>query len=88
MRTPNNIAGRLTEAIMGRVCEKLPDISTHDYNRICESVLAGLDHTEGIAVVPDNDWAFMAVITNWPKEKRQRFYRAVSEWFPSKDSGP
>ena len=85
MRCPNNISGRLTEAIMSRVREKLPDISAHDYNRVCESVLAGLDHTAGIAIVPDNDWAFMALVTDWPKEKRQRFYRAVSEWFPRKD---
>ncbi len=82
MKCPKTISGRLTEAIMGRVRDKLPEITTHDYNRVCESILAGLDHTEGIAVVPDNDWAFMATITNWPKEKRRQFYRAVNEWFP------
>ena len=81
MDSPKTISGRLTEAIMARVSEKLPDMSTHDYNRVWESVQAGLDHTEGIAVVPDNDWAFMAEITNWPKEKKQRFYRTVRAMF-------
>lgn len=67
---------------MRRVGEKLPELTPHDFNRIFEAVLAGLDHTEGVAVVPDNDWAFMAKITSWPKEKRKRFYLAVSQWFP------
>ena len=82
MKGTNNLTGRLTEAIMGRVREKLPDIGTDVYNRIFESVSAGLDHTDGIAVVPDNDWAFMAVVTSWPKEKKRRFYETVRQWFP------
>lgn len=86
MKGSKNITGRLTEAIMTRVREKLPDISTEFYNRIFEAVSAGLTHTDGIAVVPDNDWAFMAVITNWPKEKKQRFYNIVRQWFPEIDA--
>ena len=82
MRGPKDINGRLTEIIMSQVREKLPGMTSHDYNRIFESVLSGLQDTDGITVVPDNDWAFMAVITDWPKEKRRRFYRAISEWFP------
>ena len=77
MKAPKTIAGQLTEAIMVRVDEKLPELIPHDYNRIFEAVLDGLDHTEGIAVVPDNDWAFMAVITSFPKEKKKRLYAAI-----------
>ena len=82
MWCPKTISGRLTQGIMDRIDEKLPKLTSHDYNRICEAILAGLDYTKGIAVVPDNDWAFMAVITAWPKEKRRRFYLAIKEWFP------
>ena len=82
MKCPKTISGRLTNAIMDRVREKLPEITPHDNNRICEAIMAGLDHTEGIAVVPDNDWAFMAILTNWPKEKKKRFYLTVRKWFP------
>ena len=82
MKGSNSITGQLTEAIMSRVSEKLPDIGTDVYNRIFESVSVGLNHTNGIAVVPDNDWAFMAVVTNWPKEKKQLFYKIVRQWFP------
>ena len=87
MKAPKTIAGQLTEVIMGRVDEKLPELTPHDYNRIFEAVLAGLDDTDGIAVVPDNDWAFMAQITPWPREKKKRFYAAMRELFPEITSG-
>ncbi len=87
MKAPKTIAGRLTEAIMRRVDEKLPELTPHDYNRIFEAVLAGLCHTEGVAVVPDNDWAFMAKISAWPKEKKKRFYVAMNQLFPEAGEG-
>ena len=37
--------------------------------------------TPGKTVVPDNDWAMMAVITEWPKEKKLQFYSMVRSMF-------
>lgn len=39
MQTPNTEAGRLTEQVMAKVKAKLPDITTHEYNRTYEAVL-------------------------------------------------
>ena len=42
-------------------------------------VLGALNDADsiGLAIVPDNDHALMALVTSWPVAKRQRFYRAV-----------
>ena len=42
METPKTNAGRITERIMFKVREKLPEIETHEYNRTYEAVLAVL----------------------------------------------
>ncbi len=39
MQTPNNRAGRLTERVMAKVREALPELPTHEYNRTYEAVL-------------------------------------------------
>lgn len=39
MQTPDTQAGFLTEKIMQRVKEKLPDIQVNEYNRTYEAVL-------------------------------------------------
>jgi len=38
METPDTRAGRFTAQAMRRVKKKLPEISTHDYNRVYEAV--------------------------------------------------
>lgn len=43
MRTPDTKAGRLTELVMARVRGKLPELPTHEYNRVYECVLAELN---------------------------------------------
>ena len=42
MQTPNTRAGELTEHIMCRVRSKLPELPTHEYNRVYEAVLGEL----------------------------------------------
>ena len=42
MQTPDTEAGRLTETIMAGVKRRVPEIKTHEYNRIYEAVLEGL----------------------------------------------
>lgn len=39
METPNTKAGKTTEMIMASVRAKLPDITTHQYNRTYEAVM-------------------------------------------------
>lgn len=48
MEPTKNTAGRLTEAIMARVKGRLPEISTHEYNRTYEAVLETLKSADGI----------------------------------------
>ena len=43
MKTPETKAGRLTELIMARVRGKLPELPTHEYNRVYECVLGELN---------------------------------------------
>ena len=43
MKTPETKAGRLTELVMARVRGKLPELPTHEYNRVYECVLAELN---------------------------------------------
>ena len=43
MQTPNTKAGQLTELIMSRIRGKLPELPTHEYNRIYECVLGELN---------------------------------------------
>jgi len=43
MMTPDTKAGRLTDHIMARVRGKLPELPTHEYNRVYECVLAELN---------------------------------------------
>jgi hypothetical protein len=43
MQTPDTKAGRLTELVMARVRGKLPELQTHEYNRVYECVLAELN---------------------------------------------
>lgn len=43
MMTPETKAGRLTELVMARVRGKLPELPTHEYNRVYECVLAELN---------------------------------------------
>lgn len=38
----------LTEKIMSLVMKRLPDIQTHEYNRIFEAVYEGLEDAEGV----------------------------------------
>ena len=73
METPRTPAGKLTDHIMAA----LPEVE--NYNGIYTAVLGALNDADsvGLAIVPDNDHAFMAVVTRWPVAKRQRFYRAV-----------
>lgn len=71
MDTPKGISGRLTESIMSRVRERLPDIGTHEYNRTYEAVLDGLENTEDVMVVPDNDWAVVAKFRNLPMKRKR-----------------
>ena len=42
MKTPETTAGYLTDHIMARVRSKLPELPTHEYNRIFEAVLSEL----------------------------------------------
>lgn len=42
METLDTKAGNLTEKIMAKVVERLPNIQTHEYNRIYEAVLSVL----------------------------------------------
>lgn len=46
-QTPRTEAGQLTELTMLAVRERLPDISTHQYNRIYEAVLETLNFRFG-----------------------------------------
>lgn len=39
MKTPDTTAGELTDHIMCNVRSKLPELPTHEYNRIFEAVL-------------------------------------------------
>jgi len=73
METPRTPVGRLTDHIMAA----MPELG--NYNDIYIAVLGALKNADlvGLAIVPNNDHAFMTVITNWPVAKRQRFYRAV-----------
>ncbi len=73
METPRTPAGNLTDHIMAA----LPELE--NYNAIYIAVLGALNDADsaGIAIVPDNDHALMAVITNWPVAKRKRFYQIV-----------
>ena len=50
-----------------------------DYNGVYTAVLGALNDADsvGLAIVPDNDHAFMSVVTNWPVARRQRFYRVI-----------
>ena len=43
MKTPETKAGRLTELVMARIRGKLPELPTHEYNRVYECVLAELN---------------------------------------------
>lgn len=43
MQTPETKAGRLTELVMARIRGKLPELPTHEYNRVYECVLAELN---------------------------------------------
>lgn len=43
METPNTIEGAITEDIMRRIVRKLGKFPTHNYNRIYEAVLEGLN---------------------------------------------
>lgn len=73
METPRTSAGKLTEHIMAALPE------AENYNAVWAAVLGALNDADsvGLAIVPDNDHAFMAMIMNWPVAKRQRFYRTV-----------
>lgn len=39
MQTPNTPAGQTTERIMSKVRQKLPELPTHEYNRMYEACL-------------------------------------------------
>lgn len=43
MQTPNTIEGAITEDIMRRAVKKLGNFPTHNYNRLYEAVLEGLN---------------------------------------------
>lgn len=79
MDTPKTPQGKLTEHIMAA----MPEMPVDQYNRVYSCVLAGLNTADEIAIamVPDNDHAMMAIITNWPVPKRKRFYKAIEALF-------
>ncbi len=79
MKTPKTPQGKLTEHIMA----KMPEMPVEQYNRVYSAVLGGLNTADeiSIAVVPDNDWAMMAVLTEWPKQKKDQFYKLVRSMF-------
>ncbi len=77
MKTPSTSAGKLTEHIMAA----LPEVE--NYNAVWTAVLGALNDADsiGLAIVPDSDYALMALVTSWPTAKRQRFYRVVKVMF-------
>lgn len=58
METPRTKAGRLTNHIMAA----MPEMDTGQYNAVYIAVLGALNNIDavGLAIVPENDWAFMA----------------------------
>ena len=67
MKTPETTAGYLTENIMCRVRSKLPELPTHEYNRIYEAVLGELQ----CHVLPERQEA-SAQHSNAPGEPRSQ----------------
>lgn len=43
MQTPNTVAGAVTEDVMARVRRNLPEMKTHEYNRVYEAVLESMN---------------------------------------------
>ncbi len=79
MEAPKGISGRLTESIMARVRERLPDIETHEYNRTWEAVYDGLENTDDVMVVPDNDWAVVAKFSNLSMKSKRAIIAMMNE---------
>ena len=69
METPKNREGRLTEFVM----RNLNDFTTAQYNQIWGQVYNGLKqaHEVNIAIVPNNDRAFMAIFSELSLKKRK-----------------
>lgn len=81
METPRTREGRLTEHIMAQVSERMSDFDSGTYNRIYEGVLAGLGSAGELklAIVPDNDWGFMAKFAALPPKAKRAVMRAADE---------
>ena len=67
MQTPNTNEGILTERIMGRVRQKLPDIQTNEYNRTYEAVLEELTRYFQYNEVTVKE--FIGITANFANEK-------------------
>ena len=58
METPINQEGKMTERIMAGVKKRLPNIETHEYNRIYEACLEALNG--GGDIHCEHDWLWHA----------------------------
>lgn len=68
MLPADTVETRITERVMRRVKDKIPDLDTASYNRVWESIHGELCdfETHSIVIVPDNDWAVVAKYSKLP----------------------